>query len=74
MALRDWRRRLAEAFAKEHTFASGEELAEAVQRVLDRLIFIRVCEDRLQFRTEIDFSASLVDVERLDSHAVARQD
>jgi len=45
-SLSDWRRRLAIAFAESNRLDDAEALTEAVQRVLDRLVFIRVCEER----------------------------
>lgn len=44
--LSEWRRRLAIIFAKSNKFEHPEHLAEAVQVVLDRMVIIRVCEDR----------------------------
>jgi hypothetical protein len=41
-----WRGALAEALAKTNHMHDTEAVAEAVQRILDRLVFIRVCEDR----------------------------
>lgn len=45
-SLSDWRERLARAFAESNELDDPDALTEAVQRVLDRLVFIRVCEDR----------------------------
>ena len=44
--LADWRERLAAHIAVRNEFRSDVELAEAVQRILDRLVFIRILEDR----------------------------
>lgn len=44
--LADWRERLAAHIAVRNDFRSDVELAEAVQRILDRLVFIRILEDR----------------------------
>ncbi len=41
-----WRRLLATSIRRSHPKLSDEELDEAIQRILDRLIFIRTCEDR----------------------------
>jgi type I restriction-modification system DNA methylase subunit len=46
----DWRQRLTKNIAAKKVnmalIKSDEELDECVQRILDRMIFIRVCEDR----------------------------
>ncbi|MDG6945956.1 MAG: N-6 DNA methylase [Nitrososphaerota archaeon] len=46
----DWRQRLTKNIAAKKSnmtlIKSDEELDECVQRILDRMIFIRVCEDR----------------------------
>jgi type I restriction-modification system DNA methylase subunit len=46
----DWRQRLTKAINDKRTNASviknEKDLDESVQRILDRMIFIRVCEDR----------------------------
>jgi type I restriction-modification system DNA methylase subunit len=46
----DWRQRLTKNIAGKRAnmtlIKSDEELDECVQRILDRMIFIRVCEDR----------------------------
>lgn len=44
--LADWRERLAAHIAVRNAVRSDVELAEAVQRILDRLVFIRILEDR----------------------------
>lgn len=41
-----WRNLLATNLRKNHPALLEEELDEAIQRILDRLIFIRTCEDR----------------------------
>lgn len=41
-----YRETLAKAFKKENQELEGEELTEAVQRTLDRLVFIRFLEDK----------------------------
>lgn len=45
-ALDGYRNTLAKAFKKENQELDGEELTEAVQRTLDRLVFIRFLEDK----------------------------
>ena len=44
--LDEYRNLLAKAFKKENQELDGEELTEAVQRTLDRLVFIRFLEDK----------------------------
>jgi type I restriction-modification system DNA methylase subunit len=44
--LDEYRNVLAKAFKKENQELDGEELTEAVQRTLDRLVFIRFLEDK----------------------------
>lgn len=44
--LEAWRERLAQAFYEANHALEAHELAEATQRVLDRVVFVRVCEDR----------------------------
>jgi N-6 DNA Methylase len=41
-----WRAQLAEDLARNNHDLTGYQLAEATQRILDRLVFLRVCEDR----------------------------
>lgn len=41
------RTRLAKSFKKNNTHLSSEELTEATQRTIDRLVFIRFLEDKL---------------------------
>lgn len=42
-----YRERLAKSFKKENQELGGETLTEAVQRTIDRLVFIRFLEDKL---------------------------
>jgi type I restriction-modification system DNA methylase subunit len=44
--LTEWRRELFRHFRPYNPTRSVEQIDEAVQRILDRLIFIRTCEDR----------------------------
>lgn len=44
--LSDWRSEVALDFHQRNPQLDGHELAEATQRFLDRVIFMRVCEDR----------------------------
>lgn len=44
--LAEWRKILAEKAALVNDFQSSNELAEAVQRILDRLVFLRILQDR----------------------------
>jgi type I restriction-modification system DNA methylase subunit len=44
--LTEWRERLAHDLADRNHDLNRWELAEATQRILDRLVFLRVCEDR----------------------------
>jgi type I restriction-modification system DNA methylase subunit len=46
MDMTGWRRLLATTIRRHHPRLSEDELDEAIQRILDRLIFIRTCEDR----------------------------
>lgn len=41
-----WRTELAQDLSRRNPDLTGYELAEATQRILDRLVFLRVCEDR----------------------------
>lgn len=41
-----WRQRLAENLARRNPLLSQRELNFAVQRIIDRIIFLRICEDR----------------------------
>ncbi|MCL5020362.1 MAG: type I restriction enzyme HsdR N-terminal domain-containing protein, partial [Bacteroidetes bacterium] len=56
--LDDYREKLAKAFKKSNQDLEGEELTEAVQRTIDRLVFIRFLEDKLIEEKEI---AKLID-------------
>ncbi|MFZ1082368.1 MAG: N-6 DNA methylase [Candidatus Kryptoniota bacterium] len=53
-----YRESLAKAFKKSNQELQGEELTEAVQRTIDRLVFIRFLEDKLIEEKEI---ANLID-------------
>lgn len=44
--LEAWRKDLATELGLRNHFASAEDLAAATQRILDRIVFLRVCEDR----------------------------
>lgn len=44
--LSEWRERIAIDLAHRNIDLESHELAEATQRILDRVIFLRVCEDR----------------------------
>ncbi|HJQ49200.1 MAG TPA: N-6 DNA methylase, partial [Gaiellaceae bacterium] len=44
--LTEWRKELADDLVERNLNLDRWELAEATQRILDRLIFLRVCEDR----------------------------
>jgi len=44
--LADWRERLASHIALRNSFDDDFALSEAVQRILDRLVFVRILEDR----------------------------
>ncbi|OGU11801.1 MAG: hypothetical protein A2X61_06015 [Ignavibacteria bacterium GWB2_35_12] len=46
ITLTKWRTDLAAQIAKINKFANEFDLAEAVQRILDRLVFLRVLQDR----------------------------
>ena len=56
--LDDYRAKLAKAFKKSNQDLQGEELTEAVQRTLDRLVFMRFLEDKLIKEKEV---ANLID-------------
>lgn len=45
-AIEKWRDLLARDLAKENPKLDGEELSGAVQRILDRIVFLRISEDR----------------------------
>jgi len=45
-SLDEWRTILAETINRENTFLQEEELNFIVQQTLDRIIFLRICEDR----------------------------
>jgi predicted type IV restriction endonuclease len=45
-AIEEWRDLLARDLARENTKLDGEELSTAIQRILDRIVFLRICEDR----------------------------
>lgn len=45
--LDQYREELAQSFKKENSQLTGEDLTEATQRTLDRLVFIRFLEDKL---------------------------
>jgi methylase of polypeptide subunit release factors len=45
--LSQWRIELAQELAVRNPRLDSYELAEATQRILDRLVFLRVCEDRM---------------------------
>lgn len=45
-SLDDWRTLLAETISKENKELDEDELNFAVQQTLDRIIFLRICEDR----------------------------
>lgn len=55
--LMGWRKNLAMRIAKDNTHLSESELNEVVQRILDRLIFLRNLEDR-----EIEENVYLLDM------------
>ena len=44
--LDEWRERLAQDLFTNNSDLTSWQLAEATQRILDRLVFLRVCEDR----------------------------
>ncbi|MCL4196477.1 MAG: N-6 DNA methylase [Phycisphaerales bacterium] len=44
--IEDWREILAQDFAKQNPGLSVEDLNFAVQRTIDRILFLRICEDR----------------------------
>lgn len=45
-SLSEWRIKLASLIAKKNHFDNEFELAEATQRILDRLVFLRILQDR----------------------------
>ena len=45
-SLSDWRKLIADNIAKNNQFKSEYDLSEAVQRILDRIVFLRVLNDR----------------------------
>lgn len=44
--LSEWRERIAADLAQRNIGLSPTELADATQRILDRVVFVRACEDR----------------------------
>ncbi len=44
--IEEWRDRLAKNFALRNPSLSVDELNDAVQKTIDRIIFLRICEDR----------------------------
>jgi type I restriction-modification system DNA methylase subunit len=44
--IEEWRDRLAKNIAIRNTSLSVDELNDAVQKTIDRIIFLRICEDR----------------------------
>ncbi len=44
--IEEWRDRLAKNLAIRNTALSVDELNDAVQKTIDRIIFLRICEDR----------------------------
>lgn len=44
--IESWRETLAKDIAKRNSFLSQRDLNDAVQRTIDRIIFLRICEDR----------------------------
>lgn len=44
--VRDWRTAIAETVAKSNPLLGGREIALRAQKILNALIFLRVCEDR----------------------------
>ena len=44
--IEEWRDRLAKNLALRNTTLSVDELNDAVQKTIDRIIFLRICEDR----------------------------
>jgi len=44
--IEEWRDRLAKNLALRNTSLSVDELNDAVQKTIDRIIFLRICEDR----------------------------
>ena len=46
LQMEDWRQALAKSIAKKNQSLSVNELNEAVQQTLDRLVFLRIAEDR----------------------------
>ena len=58
VALDGYRDTLAHAFKATNPHLSGEELTEAVQRTIDRLVFIRFLEDKqIEDPTIVEFSS-----------------
>jgi type I restriction-modification system DNA methylase subunit len=45
-SMEEWRRYLAQSIALRNKTLSEEELNHAVQKTIDRIIFLRMCEDR----------------------------
>ncbi|ATO13236.1 restriction endonuclease subunit M [Micromonospora sp. WMMA2032] len=46
LQLEDWRAKLARSFASRNLGLNVDELNEAVQQTIDRLVFLRIAEDR----------------------------
>lgn len=45
-SIENWRKMLAENIAKKNLTLSEEELNFSIQMIIDRIIFLRICEDR----------------------------
>lgn len=56
--LSNWQEELAKNIALRNSRLSVSEINEAVQRILDRIIFLRICEDRQIEESEILLSYS----------------
>lgn len=72
--LNDWRRLLGSEIYKHNPKIDEQELNDIVQSYLNRILFLRVCEDRnledyqtlLKFATESDFKALIKKFEQAD--------
>jgi type I restriction-modification system DNA methylase subunit len=74
--IESWRERLASDIGRRNTAVSAHELNFFVQRILNRIIFLRICEDRHLERYEslrrLGKNATYDDLKHLFEHADTR--
>lgn len=76
--IRSWREKLAKDIYKRNSRLSEEELTYIVQRLLNRIIFLRICEDRDLEKSErlkaLDEKSTYKDLKRLLQEADRKYD